>query len=89
VAAPLPLTIRLPAQAKTFPPLIVVHTMGHKGMRRIERALNEAVSKALFALSHIASRKVQIFENSLGVRPLLEQIIVLEKMIVTGRRRAR
>ena len=51
-------------------------------MRGVERALDRGLAIALLALGDIALGEIQIFENALGVGPLLEEVIVLEEMIV-------
>ena len=51
-------------------------------MRGVERALDGGLAIALLALGDIALGEVQIFENAFGVGPLLEEIIVLEKMVM-------
>jgi hypothetical protein len=32
-------------------------------------------------LRHVAFREVKIIENALGIRPLLEKVVVLEEMV--------
>ncbi len=57
--------------------------MRHQGMRSIERLLDRLPAMTLLALRHVVLGEIEIIENSVGIRPLLEQIIVLEEMVVT------
>ena len=52
-------------------------------MRSIERLLDRLPTMTFLALRHVVLGEIQIIENSVGIRPLLEQIIVLEEMVVT------
>jgi hypothetical protein len=62
---------------------IAIDPMRHQGMRSVERLLDRLPAMTLLALRHVVLGKIQIIENSVGIRPLLEQIIVLEEMVVT------
>src|SRR5260370_25992108 len=55
-------------------------------MRGIQRLLDFQPTMTLLALRHIALGEIEIIENSISVRPLLEQIVVLEEMVVAERR---
>src|SRR5260370_906806 len=35
---------------------------------------------------HVALREIKVIENALGIRPLLEKVVLLEEMIVAERR---
>jgi len=64
-------------------------SMRHQGVRGVERLLDRQPAVPLLALRHVSLGKIQVIENSLGVRPLLEQIVVLEEMVVAERPRGR
>ena len=64
---------------------IAVDAMRHQGMGGIERLLDRLAAVTLLALRHIALGEIEIIEDSLGVGPLLEQIVVLEEMVVAER----
>src|ERR1700743_3492378 len=61
---------------------IAVDAMRHQRMCGVERALDMGLAVALLALGDIALGEVEIFENALGVGPLFEEVVVLEKMIM-------
>jgi hypothetical protein len=56
--------------------------VGHQRVRRIERTLDGELAVMLLALRDIALREVEIIENPLRIRPLLEQVVVLEEMVM-------
>jgi hypothetical protein len=51
-------------------------------MRSIKRLFDRKTAVALFALSNVPLGEIEIVQNADGVRPLLEDIVVLEKMIM-------
>ena len=65
---------------------ITIDAMRHQGMRSIECLLDRLPAVTLLALRHIALGEIQIIENSVSIRPLLEEIVVLEEMVVAERR---
>ncbi len=54
-------------------------------MRGIQRLLDESPAVTILAFCNIAFCKFEVIENALGICPLLEKIIVLEKVIVAER----
>ena len=54
-------------------------------MRGVQRVLDEGPAVTLLALRNIAFCKLEIVENARGIRPLPEEIIVLEEVIVAER----
>ena len=65
---------------------IAIDPVRHQRVRGVERLLDREPAMPLLALRHIALGKIEIVENAFGVRPLLEQIVVLEEMVVAERR---
>src|SRR5207247_9546523 len=55
---------------------ITFDSMRHQGMRSIECLLDRLPAVTLLALRHIALGEIQIIENSVSIRPLLEEIVV-------------
>ena len=86
VQAALPGTLFLDAKIVFFLAGIAVDAVRHQGVRGIERPLDLDPAVPLLALRDIALGEIEIVENSVGVGPLPEQIVVLEKMIVAERR---
>ena len=82
VQAPLPGTLFLDTKIMFLLAGIAVDAVRHQGVRGVERPLDLGPAMPLLALRDIALGEIEIVENSVGVGPLLEQIVVLEKMIV-------
>ena len=61
---------------------VAVHRMRHQRVGGVERALDGRVTVALLALGHVAFGEVEVGEDAVGVRPLLEQVVVLEEVVV-------
>src|SRR5262249_50727344 len=81
------------AAAFFLPPLLgaqIRHALSRKtmnavalqGVRRIEHALHLLLAIAVFVFGDQAAGEIEIVEDAVGVRPLLEGIIILEKMTV-------
>ena len=83
--AALTLALLLGAEIGRALPRIAVDPMAHQGMRRVEGPLHGRLAVTVLAFGQIALGEFQIAEDALGVRPLPEQIIVLEEMIVAER----
>ena len=61
---------------------IAVDAVVHQRVRGIEQALDRQAAVALLAFRDVAFREVEILQDAVGIRPLLEQIVVLEEMVV-------
>src|SRR6266487_3919880 len=61
---------------------VAVDAMGHERVRGVEGALDRGLAVAFLAVRDVTLGEFQIVENTVGVRPQLEEIVVLEEMIV-------
>src|SRR5258707_355752 len=83
VRAPLLGALLFCAKVELLLARISIDPMRHQGVSRVKRALDFLPAVTFLALRHVAFREVEIVENSLSIRPLLEEIVVLEEMVVT------
>ena len=62
---------------------VAVNSVVSQGVRGIQNPFNCFDAVPFFALGDIVARKTQIVENTIGIGPLSEQVIILEEMIMT------
>ena len=61
---------------------MLVHAMARQRMRGVENTLNSGGPIAVLAVCNVGSRKGEIVEDIGSFRPLTEEMIVAEKMVV-------
>ena len=82
VQAPLAFALFLRPQVGGAAAGIAVHGMAHERMRGVEQAFDLRLPVAFLALHDEAAGEFQVVQDAVGIGPLLEQVVVLEKMVM-------
>ena len=64
-------------------PFIAINAVAHQGMAGIEQFFNTVKAVTFFTFGNVTLGIHQVVDNGAGVSPQLEQVIALEKRIVT------
>ena len=67
-------------------PGVFVNAVAHQSVSGVQQALDLGRAVLFLALHDVVAGKFQIIQNSVGVGPLLEHVIVFEKVIMPERR---
>ena len=63
-----------------------MHALVHQRVGCVQQALHGRLTVAFLAFHDIVAGEFQIVQDAVRVRPLLEQVVVLEEVVVTERR---
>ena len=62
-----------------------MHAVAHQRMRGIEQTLHLRLAVVFLAMRDVAAGEFQVVEDAVGIRPLLEDVVVLEEVVVAER----
>ena len=86
VVPPLGLALAVLLQVQRARAAVPVHAMARQGVRRVQHALHRRDAIAVLAPAHVFPRELQVVDDGGGFRPLPEQVVVAEEMVVAERR---
>ncbi len=81
MGAPLALALLLRAQVEGTA-VVAMHAVVHQRMGAVQHPLDRRLAVSLLAIGDVALGEFEVVEDAPGIRPLLEQPVVLEEVVM-------